>query len=258
MVQQSSDIGAAADAIVERLRQVAAVRPLDRARVESALAVHLQTLGLEARPVRWIEEADYVTSARMGFIEAWASLWQKGKPLSVGMTSTATFKAFRGPGLRRGGVEGNAERQEKEAGFGLKREARKTGERVGQRLTGAVDQASHRAELRNAARDALHEKGIFERTTMAQSLGSTPDIQRARQLGDLDREIYIGDAAHQAAIAAVWSARAHVLGSAGKPAEALETAAAAYLPLVDAVEAGLALFWVTEKDIIAVAAPSAG
>lgn len=256
MVQQSSDIGAAADAVIERLRQVAPARTLDRPRVESALAAHLRALGLQDRPVRWIEQDDYVTSAHVGFIEAWGALWAKGKPLSVGMTSTKTHKALQGPGIRRGGVEGTAEKQEKEAGFGIKREARKTGERVSQRLKGDVERASRHFELRKAARDALHEKGIFERTTMAQSLSSTPDIQRARQEGDLDREIFVGDAAHQAAMAAVWSARAHVLRSAGKPAEALENAAAVYLPILDAVEAGLALFWVTDDDIVAVAAPS--
>jgi len=260
MARQTSDIGPAAQTVVERLALVAQARPLERSQVESALAAHLRALDVAARPVRWIEKGDHLASAREGFSTAWADLWKtnKGKPLVVGMTSTATFRSLYGGGLRKGGLVGAAEKQEKAAGSGTRREAQKAAKSVNKRLEDWVNQASRHRDLTNAARDALHEKGIHERTTMAQAIGSTPELQRARQEGELNQEISKGDAARQAATAAEWLARAHVLKSAGKSVEALERVARVYLPLVDAVEAGLWLFWVTENDVIAVAVPAEG
>src|SRR5919109_2587627 len=174
MATQSSEFGAEADAVIERLDKVAPSRPLDRGRAESALADHLRALSLDPKPVRWIqsESPDQLASAREGFIAAWATLWsrQKGRP-AVGMTSTATFKPLYGKGLRKGGLIGEAEKEEKGAGRGTKRAARKAEKAVGKLLEGPVNRASRHGELERVVEDALGDVGMHRQTTMIQAIG---------------------------------------------------------------------------------------
>lgn len=261
MAQQSSLSEGEAGVVVERLSAVTRSRPLDRARAESAIAEHLRALELEPRAVRWIQapDADHIASAHEAFVAAWTALWahNKGRP-HVGMTSTATFAALYGAGLRRGGVLGEAEKEEKKAGWKIKRQAHKAQKEVVKRLEGAIEQASRHADLERAVEDALAEKGIGRRTTMSQAIGSTPEVQRARQDAEMNQEIAKADPAEQAGQAAAWFARAQALKAAGEPAGALERAARVYLPLVDAVEAGLWLFWPTPDEVIAVSVPASG
>ena len=258
MRQRISDVGNAAEAIIDRLARLPGSRVVDRPRIEAALTAHLLAAGLDARPVQWVEGNDAIDAGRRGFIAAWADLWShnKGRPLVVGMTSTVSDTFLHGGGLRRGGLIGAARKEEKAAGRATKREAEQAVQSVDERLAISLDRASRQATLTAAARAALHETGIFERTTMVQAAVNTQEVQRIRQEGDLHQEINAGDAAHQAALSASWLARAHVLRLVGKPAGALERIAAVYLPLVDAVEAGLWLFWVTEAAVIAVPLPT--
>jgi hypothetical protein len=52
-----------------------------------------------------------------------------------------------------------------------------------------------------------------------------------------------------------WAATADALEAAGIPDPAVLAAAEAYLPLVDAVEAGLWMFWASDGPLVAVPAP---
>lgn len=252
------DIGIEAESVIERIKHVAPARSLDRARAEAAIADYLDALGLEPRPVRWIpDEGDPLASARAGFKAAWETMCRKGRPEAPGFWSTATHTALYGPGLRRGGLIGEAEKQEKAAGFSVRHHTHRVDKAVGHRLEGPLFVASRHSDLARAAEDALGEKGLHRRTTMAQAVGSTPQVQRARQDAELNREIALGDATAQAVQAAYWFARAHEVSVAGKPTDAMARAAHGLLPRVDAVEAGLWLFWVAEDVVIAVARPAA-
>jgi hypothetical protein len=256
---EHSEIGAEAEAAIERLRTLPTVRSFDRSRAETALAQHLSALGLEPRPVRWIESAsdDHLAAVRDGFISAWAALGRdkRGRP-DVGLTATASFAALHGTGLRRRGLVGAAWKEEKNAGRGIRRAAEKAAETARHRVQEPARRVARRVELGRAVEDALAEKGIHRRTTMAQAVTISPEGQHDRQDAELDREISKGDAASAATEAAAWLARAHTLRVAEQPADAVERVAQVYLPLVDAVEAGLWLFWVTEDDVIAVPVPA--
>jgi hypothetical protein len=258
MTEQTSEMGGEAQAIVERLSTVEPSRPVDRVRVESALGDYLEGLGLDPRPITWIEADDSVARAREGFIAAWARLQarNKGRPLSVGMTMTPADKALHGARLWEGGPVGAAKKEVKKAGFGTSRAAHKMAKTARDRLdlasrSGARVLLHH--DLLTALEGALNEKGLYRKTSMTQAATQTSAQRAAAQDAELEAEVAIGDAAHQAGEAACWLAQAHVLEAAGKPTEAVERVARAYLPLVDAVEAGLWLFWVTDDDVVAVA-----
>lgn len=254
MTTMTTEIGSEAEAVIERIRHVASLRTLDRERAEAALAGYLKALGLEARPVRWIKaEGDRLASARQGFKTAWETLLPKGRPEVLGLYLTAVDDALYGPGLRRRGLIGAAEKQEKAAGFSVRHQAHQASKAVRKRLD--VEQVSRHADLMSVLEQALGDKGIRFRTTMIQQIGSTPEARLAAKNAELNREIAVGDATRQAAQAADWLARAYRLHAAGKPADALDRAAHALLPLVDAVEAGLWLFWVAEDVVIAVPRP---
>jgi hypothetical protein len=252
-VAESSQIGSEAEAVIERLRRVAPKRRLDRERAEAALAQYLDALGMEPRPVRWIgADGDRLDAARQGFKTAWETLCRKGRPGLVGSWPTRTFEPLYGKGLRRGGLIGAAEKEEKAAGWGAKRHAHKAEKRAGEQLEGPIREASRHSELATAVEAALGDKGMYRRASMFQAGQTTESIQAAQD-SEMHQEIRIGDATEQAANAARWFARAHQVRAAGKSADAMESAARAHLPLVDAVEAGLWLFWVADDVVIAVA-----
>jgi hypothetical protein len=261
MSEGAASVSPKAEAIRHRLASLPFTRPCDRSRAEGAIANYLRALGLEPRPVRWMEADTPDQAARDGFLAFWAAGYRKGRPEAPGMTRTEAHYAVRGSGLRAKGLLGPALEAEKAAGRGIRRAARKApfgsgdladGGRAGSLNVEVVAQASGLPRAMEAARAALAQKGIV------QKFGIVPgqvDAKRQQGLQQLRQEIQVGAAAAQALEAAYWFARADVLRAAGKPTEAHERVAAAFLPVVEAAEAGLWLFWVTEHAVIAVAAP---
>jgi hypothetical protein len=254
------DRGADADAVRDRLAAVPLVRPCDRDRVEAALAEHLRALDLQPKPVRWVDDADPDRAARAGFLAFWAAKYKKGRPEAPGMTRTATQQALIGTGFRTTGVIGPALHEE-DLDRAVKKAARRAVYGIGStynlahadaRNVEVVGAAADLARAMTAARAALAEKGI------TQSVGFLPDQAEAKRRqgeGELMDEVQVASAAAQALEAANWLARKHVVREAGAPTDAHDRVVRCYLPLVDAVEAGLWLFWVTDTDVIAVAAP---
>ncbi|MFA6112191.1 MAG: hypothetical protein WDA75_25820 [Candidatus Latescibacterota bacterium] len=259
--QETIERGAEAQAVRDRLSEIPLVRTCDRARVESALAAHLAALGLDPRPVRWIEATDADQAARQGFLAFWAASYKRGRPEAPGMTLTATNRALFGPGLKTTGVVGPALAEEKEADRSVKKAVRHAVFGFGSALTRAesdlmdIDTVGPSAGLGRAtaaARAALADKGIHQQFGFISDQMEAKRIQGEMQLKE---EVQIASGPAQALEAANWLARAHVLGEAGGSTDAHDRLVQAYLPLVDAVEAGLWLFWVTQDDVIAVAAP---
>lgn len=252
--------GAEAETVRDRLAAVPLVRPCDRARVEAALAEHLSALDLEPRPVRWVDGADPDRAAHAGFLAFWAAKYKKGRPEAPGMTHTSTQGALIGSGLRTTGVIGPALHEE-DIDRVVKKAARRAVYGIGptynlahsdERDVEVVGDAAGLGRAKAAARAALAEKGI------TQSMGFIPNQAEAKRIqgeGQLTDELQVASAAAQALEAANWLARKHIVREAGGSTEAHDRVVRCYLPLVDAVEAGLWLFWVTDVDVIAVAAP---
>lgn len=254
--------GAEAQDVRDRLAAVPLVRPCDRAVVEAAMAEHLDALDLEPRPVRWVDAADADQAARDGFLAFWAASYEHGRPPAPGMTPTAGDRAFFGSGPKSAGVVGPALEQEKAAERSVKRAARHAVFGFGNPLARGesdlmdVDTVGPSAGLGRAmaaARLALGEKGLHQQVGFVSARTEAERIQAEMQLKE---EVQTASAPAQALEAANWLARAHVLGEAGLPTEAHDRLVRAYRPLVDAVEAGLWLYWVTEDDVIAVATPA--
>lgn len=112
-----------------------------------------------------------------------------------------------------------------------------------ERITGTWD-------VGTAARSALATKGIHEKVPLTMAAIGAQSQAHGRAEGELSREINAANAAE----AAAWLARAHVLRAAGISDAAIDRMASVYLPLVDAVEAGLRLFWVLPDRVVAVGA----
>jgi hypothetical protein len=252
--------GAEAQALRERLAAVRLIRPCDRARVEAALDEHLRALDLSPRPVRWIDAIDADVAARDGFLAFWAAKYKKGRPEGPGMTHTATRVALVGSGLKTTGLIGPA-LEEEDVDHATKKAARRAVYGVGPTFNWAkaddldvdvVGDAAGFPRAREAARAALAEKGITQSLGFVSTQMEAKRIQGENQLKD---EVQVASAAAQALEAANWLARAHAVHEAGGSTEAHDRVVRAYLPLVDAVEAGLWLFWVLEDEVVAVAAP---
>jgi hypothetical protein len=252
--------GAEARAVRDRLAAVPSFRPCDRARVEAALQEHLSALDLSPRPVRWIDAADPYLAARDGFLAFWAAKYKKGRPEAPGMTHTATHVALVGSGLKTTGVIGPALHEE-DLDRGTKKAARHAVYGVGPTFNWAkaddldvdvVGDAAGFPRAREAARAALAAKVI---TQSFGFLSNQTEAKRIQGENQLKEEVQVASAAAQALEAATWLARAHAVHEAGGSTEAHDRVVRAYLPLVDAVEAGLWLFWVLEDEVVAVAAP---
>jgi hypothetical protein len=242
-------------------------RPCDRARVESAIGDHLRALGLDPRPVEWVQAEDPDQSAREGFLEFWAVRFKgnKGRPQMVDAQTTATNDAIWGPGIRTKGVIGPALAEEKDAGRNVKKLARRAvfglgdwagiskGKVKGDRLNiEVVGEVAGLGRVLAAARAALAKQGMTQNVGF---IANQMEAKREAGLSELKTGVQFGSAPAQALEAANWLARAKVLSDAGKATEAHERVARVYIPLVDAVEAGLWLFWVTDDNVIAVATP---
>jgi hypothetical protein len=254
------DRGVDAEAVKTRLAAVPLVRPCDRARVEAALAEHLAALGLPARPLRWIDADDADQAAKAGFLAFWAARYKKGRPERPGMTHTATREALVGSGLKTTGVIGPALHEE-DVDRETKKAARRAVFGIGPTFTWAkaddfdvevVGEAAGLGRAMSAARAALAEKGI---TQSAGFVSTQMEAKRIQGDNQLKEEVQVASAAAQALETANWLARAHAVHEAGGPTEEHDKVVAVYRPLVDAVEAGLWLFWVIEPEVIAVAAP---
>jgi hypothetical protein len=115
-----------------------------------------------------------------------------------------------------------------------------------------VGEAAGLGRAETAARAALADKGIHQQFGFVST-----QMEAKRQQGErqLEEEVQVASAAAQALEAANWLARAHVLREAGAPTDAHDRVVKVYLPLVDAVEAGLWLFWVLDNEVVVVAAP---
>jgi hypothetical protein len=252
--------GAEAQAVRDRLAAVPLVRPCDRTRVEEALAAHLSALDLAPRPVRWIEAADADLAARDGFLAFWAAKYKKGRPEGPGMTHTATSVALVGSGLKTTGVIGPALHEE-DLDHDTKKTARHAVYGLGPTFSWAksddydidvVGEAAGVSRAVQAARVALAGKGITQSSGFIAGQAEAKRIQGDNQLKE---EVQVASAAAQALEAANWLARAHAVHEAGGSTDAHDRVVAAYLPLVDAVEAGLWLFWVLDDEVVAVPAP---
>ena len=258
---QEIDRGVEADAVRDRLRALPLVRACDRPAVETALAAHLRGLGLAPRPVRWIEAADATAAARAGFLAFWAVTHRRGHPEVPGTSRTLTRDALVGTDLRVKGLVGPALRVEKllppevraacrHAPYGLLDAF--SGEKADRLDLDVVGECAGVDRAMAAARSALAAKGIYQRLGVIPTQGASTPPQGSLEVR---QEVQIGSAPAHALAAAGWLARAHVLSAAGADPTAHERVARTLLPLVDAVEAGLWLFWVLPDEVLAVAAP---
>lgn len=258
MLRHTAEIGPEAQAVVDRLGGVATSRSVDRFKIESALAAHIGALGMEPRPVNWAE-ADSASpegsDAMSGFLAAWETLWhhRKGVPM-VGSTTTASFAALHGKGLRAGGLLKDADSGEKRAGRSVKRDAHHASKAARKMLAPTVERITGTWDVGVAARSALATKGIHEKVPLTMAAIGAQSQAHGRAEGELSREISAANAAEAAAEAAAWLARAHVLRAAGISDAAIDRMVSVHLPLVDAVESGLRLFWVLPDRVVAVGA----
>jgi hypothetical protein len=263
MSEEPTSVDPEAEAVRRRLSSLPFARPCDRPRVEPAIGDYLRALGLEPRPVRWIEADTPDGAARDGFLAAWAAKYRRGRPEAPGFTRTEAHYALRGTGLRAKALIGPALEAEKAAGRSVRRAARKApfgggdlddGGRAKLRNITVVSAASGLSRARDAARAAFSERGTVEKAGIVTSQYQA-EAKHLQAIAALEAEVQVGAAPAQALEAANWLARAAVLRAAGRPTEAHERLAAAFLPLVDAAEAGLWLFWVMKDAVIAVPAP---
>jgi hypothetical protein len=265
MTQLNDNVRSEARGVLDRLLHVPLSRQCDRARVEAAIGDHLRALGIDPRPVEWVQAADPDESARAALLAFWSERFKNGKPQMVDYQATATREALVGSGLRTTGVVGPALEEEKEAGRSVRNLARHSVFGLGDfsglykaKVKGdrenidVVREVAGLDRLMDVGRAALAEKGIYQKFGL---IANQMDAKREAGLRDLKRGLQFGSAPAQALEAANWLARAEVLRAAGKPAHAHERVANVYMPLVDAVEAGLWLVWVTDDKVIAVAAP---
>jgi len=261
-MQERSQVGTGAAALCRRLERIPHARPCDRPAVEAALAEYVRAIGLEPRPIRWIEGGSAVEAAREGYLALWAARYRRGRPEAPGMTRTEAHFALRGGGLRAKGLVGAALKEEKAAGHAVRHEACRAifgsgdiadGGRAEVRNVEVVSEASWLGAAMTAVEAALAEKGIHE---LGSLVAGQEAMKHAQAMEKLKEEVQVGAAAAQALEAANWLARTEVLRAAGAPTEAHDRLVAAFLPLVDATAAGLWLFWVTEGEVLAVAAPA--
>lgn len=260
-MQDVTPVEAGAAALRRDLERIPHARPCDRPRVERALAGYLGAIGLEPRPVRWIEGDDAVDAARKGFLAFWGARYRKGRPEGPGMTRTEAHFALRGGGLRAKGLIGAALKEEKAVGHRVRHEARGATFGFGDLADGGrakvlnvevVSEPCWLGRAMGAVEAALAEKGIHESGSL---VAGQQAMKHEQAMEKVREEVQVGAAAAQALEAANWLARAEVLRAAGQPTEEHDRVVAAFLPLVEATKAGLWLFWVTETEVLAVAAP---
>jgi len=252
MARDRQALGNEAKALVGRIHAVPLLRALDRPRVEAALAAHLDGLALSPRPVLWIpappEETEPRAHARAGFLAAWQALGvqQPGETALRSPTDEALHGSRAAPGALR-----DAEYAEKSAGRAARRTAERAADAVAAELGLTLKKLDDVGWASSAVRDAAHAVGLQELAGIGIGMSA---LQRTAS--DVESELDVASAARAASRAACWLARAEALESAGSQTSAVSRLAAAYLPLVDALEGGLWLFWVTEDEVLAVAAPA--
>lgn len=223
--------------------------PLERERAESALIAHLAALSLPPLPVRWIVDsttADVSVDAAAGFL----SFWRGRSPSGLYPVSPrALYEAQR-----------EAEKAERSAG-GARKEARVAGEAA---LKKAMPSA-HIAPAELAAVKASESLGSGAKAGAWLSdkaakgmLGVAGALVGTAKETMAAREAAHASAGGRAANAAMWLARAHVLKESGWSNPSVEKMAGIYLPLIDAVEAGLWLCWFLPDEILAVASSHPG
>jgi len=181
-----------------------------------------------------------------GFLAAWDVL----NVASPGVTALRmpSYKPLHGT-VTSGGMIKDAQRAMKKAGRGTRRAA----DEAAKATTWKAREARVlRDGLSGAVREAAHARGVRELRGVPGADGGLTALERTAR--DVKAEVSAASAAEQAAETAAWLARCHVLESAGKPEPIVRSMADVYLPLVDAVESGLRLFWITEESVLAVAA----
>jgi hypothetical protein len=137
--------------------------------------------------------------------------------------------------------------------------ARRAGAAALEEATSAGVVVGRLKEVGRAARLAFEERHAGKRLTygpLGLGGGLSPGSAERDTKGRLAFEVRTASAAYKAMEAASWLARANVLRSGGQGDPAVDRMAEIYLPFLDAVEAGLWLYWITPDAVLAVAKPA--